>query len=108
MTLCLCLSPDHGTDKTKDCYGVKMVAYLEPLNASNGCLRLVPGSHLEPLHTELRALTGLGEKLPSYACVSQPGDIVAFNMRCYHSAWGGGPNRRMCTLVYPLRTIMVY
>ena len=47
----------------------------------------------------------MGEALPGYmyACVSQPGDIVAFNMRCYHSAWGGQPNRRMCTVVCPLR-----
>jgi hypothetical protein len=42
----------------------------------------------------------MGADLPCYNCISQPGDVVAFNMRCYHSAWGGQPNRRMCTIVY--------
>jgi hypothetical protein len=35
--------PDHGTDRTKDCFGVKMAFYLEPLDETNGCLRLVLG-----------------------------------------------------------------
>jgi ectoine hydroxylase-related dioxygenase (phytanoyl-CoA dioxygenase family) len=32
---------------------VKMAFYLEPVDADTGALRLVPGSHLEPLHSEL-------------------------------------------------------
>ncbi len=33
--------PDHGTDETQDCYGVKMVLYLDPTDADSGALRLV-------------------------------------------------------------------
>eukprot|EP01045_Picozoa_sp_COSAG04_P004267 COSAG04_NODE_183_length_21161_cov_4.562693_11_plen_76_part_00 len=70
---------DHGTDVTLDCYGVKMAIYLEPTTADTGALRLVPGSHFEPLHTELREM-GVGshteDLLPSYVCDSTPGDVV--------------------------------
>ena len=33
-------------------------------------------------------------------CKSEPGDVVAFDMRCWHASWGGSDDRRMCTLVY--------
>lgn len=71
--------PDHGTDVTVDCYGVKMVIYLEPTTADSGALRLVPGSHLEPLHTQLQEMrvgSHTEDLLPSYSCDSMPGDVV--------------------------------
>ena len=96
----MCGVQDHGTDVTLDCYGVKMAVcaatvglalpaltvercceqiYLEPTTADTGALRLVPGSHFEPLHTELREM-GVGSQtedlLPSYVCDSTPGDVV--------------------------------
>eukprot|EP01051_Picozoa_sp_SAG22_P014635 SAG22_NODE_1806_length_3531_cov_2.206294_1_plen_153_part_00 len=31
--------PDHGTDVTQDCYGVKMVFYLDKVDGDSGALR---------------------------------------------------------------------
>lgn len=94
---------DHGTNVEEDCYGVKMAIYLDPTAAETGALRLVPGSHLEPLHSLLREM-GVGQHqedlLPSYVCSSLPGDVVMFDMRCFHAAFNGSSNRRMCTVVY--------
>ena len=45
---------DHNADPTQDCYGVKFAYYLEPVDAESGALRLIPGSHKNPLHEDLR------------------------------------------------------
>ncbi|MCZ6676313.1 MAG: phytanoyl-CoA dioxygenase family protein [Candidatus Poribacteria bacterium] len=96
--------PDHHADPTEDCYGVKFAYYLESVGAENGALRLIPGSHKNPLHTEVREnLSQLGLEIcnvPAYVCESEPGDVVAFDVRCWHASWGGASDRRMCTMVY--------
>ena len=96
--------PDHNVDPTKDCYGVKFAYYLEPVDAETGALRLIPGSHKNPLHNDLREnLNELSLEIcdvPGYVCKSEPGDVVAFDMRCWHASWGGSDDRRMCTVVY--------
>ena len=47
----------------------------------------MPGSHCEPLHTQLQAMEtssqGGGDMLPSHVCASEPGDVVMFDMRCW-------------------------
>jgi hypothetical protein len=40
--------PDHGTDTTQDCHGVKMAVYLEPTDADSGALRLVRSAEFTP------------------------------------------------------------
>ena len=40
--------PDHGTDTTQDCHGVKMAIYLEPTDADSGALRLVRSAEFTP------------------------------------------------------------
>lgn len=96
--------PDHNTDPTKDCYGVKFAYYLDPVGAQTGALRVVPGSHKSPLHQEVGDTikrSGLDIlAVPSYVCDSQPGDVVAFDLRLWHASWGGSAGRRMCTFVY--------
>ncbi|MDE0314140.1 MAG: phytanoyl-CoA dioxygenase family protein [Candidatus Poribacteria bacterium] len=96
--------PDHNADPTKDCYGVKFAFYLEPVDAESGALRLIPGSHKNPFHEDLREnLNQFGLEIcdvPGYVCESEPGDVVAFDVRCWHASWGGSDDRRMCTVVY--------
>lgn len=94
--------PDHGIDPNEDCYGVKFAFYLDPVDADSGALRLVPGSHKRPLHDDIRAyICGReSERIPAHICVSEPGDVVAFDMRCWHASFGGGQGRRMSTCVY--------
>ena len=38
--------------------------------------------------------------VPAYVCESNPGDVVAFDMRCWHASHGGATGRRMSTCVY--------
>ena len=96
--------PDHRVDPTQDCYGIKFAFYLDSVGPDTGALRLVPGSHKNPLHDDLRAyIQDQGMELadiPSYTCSSEPGDVVAFDVRCWHSSSGGQQGRRMSTCVY--------
>jgi ectoine hydroxylase-related dioxygenase (phytanoyl-CoA dioxygenase family) len=88
---------------------IKVAFYLDPVARDTGCLRVVPGSHRSPLHDELKALqtTKAGEPtvfgvaprdLPCVPLDSQPGDVVAFDQRTWHAAFGGKTGRRMFTL----------
>ena len=94
--------PDHRADPNEDCYGIKFAFYLDPVDAETGALRVVPGSHKQPLHDEIRAyITGRElEKIPAHVCTSEPGDVVAFDLRCWHASFGGTEGRRMSTCVY--------
>ena len=95
---------------------VKNVMYLQPTSGDHGALRVIPGSHRNPLHENLLAM-GLdavfrkktnqtlkvnkfnlrGEDVPSYIFCSQPGDLIMFNQRTWHAAFGGFDDRRTCT-----------
>ena len=94
--------PDTGSVQHQ--YGVKFAYYLQPIDAESGALRVIPGSHKQPLHDELRQnldKTGLGiPEVPAYVCKSEPGDVVAFDLRCWHASCGGSNDRRMCVMVY--------
>ena len=50
--------PDHFIDVKKDTYGVKFAHYLDPVDAETGALRVVPGSHRDPLYTNLEERIG--------------------------------------------------
>ena len=101
--------------------GLKFIYYLDALQAENGSLRVVPGSHIEPHHTNIPEIEPLrltpkdedymqkvrvlkiqpGEcMLPSVAVESEPGDVIAFAMPLLHASFGGAPNRRFGATVY--------
>ena len=40
------------------------------------------------------------DSIPGYACESDPGDVVAFDLRMYHASYGGSRDRHMCSVVY--------
>ena len=103
-----------------DAYGLKVAIYLDPVRADTGALRVIPGTHLRPFHDEVaqfdpvgprwsraaatpeekkRALEGI-DSIPCYVCDSDPGDIVAFDLRTYHASRGGAVDRRMCSFTY--------
>jgi len=85
-------------------YGVKFAFYLDPVGPDSGALRVIPGSHLLPLHETLDSKIGARESviedIPSVVCSSEPGDVVAFDLRLWHASVGGSDDRRMCTCVY--------
>ena len=106
---------------------IKVALYLDPVTSHTGCLRVIPGSHRPPLHEDLEPLRLLRRMQPGYAgktvpddagpgcdmpfgvesadlpgfsLESQPGDVVFFNQRLWHSSFGGRTGRRMFTLNY--------
>ena len=89
------------TDKTHPhSHGMKFAAYLQPLDASNGAFRVIPGSHKKPFNNNIKKIEmdNPETSVPFYACGSAPGDIVLFNIATWHSSWGGSYDRRMCTM----------
>ncbi len=91
---------------------IRNVMYLQPTTADRGALRVIPGSHKNPLHEELLRIglwvskgkgspylekSGLsGEDIPCYIFESHPGDIITFNELTWHAAFGGYNDRRTC------------
>lgn len=97
---------------------LKIAFYLDPVAATTGALRVIPGSvhpgdsFLEALHEAVPFTTrsrpeefwGVsGADVPAYAIESQPGDMLLFNHRIKHSSWGGGDRRRMFTFNFEAR-----
>ncbi len=92
---------------------LKVAFYLDPVTASTGALRVIPGSvhpgdtFLSMLHEAVPFTTASrpdefwgvsGAEVPGFAIESTPGDMLLFNHRIKHSSWGGGDRRRMFTL----------
>lgn len=86
----------------------KLALYLDPVTATSGALRVIPGSQrygdafAEALQATLRqspeTLGIAGSQVPAIALESNPGDVVVFNQNTKHSAWGGSNRRRMFTI----------
>jgi hypothetical protein len=63
-----------------------MAAYLEPLDADHGALRVRPGSHREP--------TGGGADDDGVALPTEPGDVIVFDEHLWHASRGGRDRRQ--------------
>ncbi|MBI3831478.1 MAG: phytanoyl-CoA dioxygenase family protein [Planctomycetes bacterium] len=83
--------------------GVKFALYLQPVGSQTGALRVIPGSHRIPTddHQFAAGVHKLPiQDVPAVVLDSEPGDVVAFDLRIWHGSWGGKADRRMCTVVY--------
>ena len=103
----------HPDRTDQNMCAIKNVMYLQPTTADHGALRVIPGSHKNPLHEDLLRIglrgfkkdesqflneSGLsGEDIPCYVFESKPGDIITFNELTWHAAFGGYKDRRTCT-----------
>ncbi len=92
----------HSDSHSLDYSGVKFTIYLDPLGARSGSLRVIPGSHRNPLWGQSKlthetdATFGVqANEMPAYAFESQPGDALVFLHPLWHSSFGGGTRRRM-------------
>jgi hypothetical protein len=85
------------TDSDLPLRSVGCLAYLEPVGADSGALRVIPGSH-HPQFGE--ALSGLGgsclrdPSLPAYVVATEPGDMLLLDERVLHASFGGGLRRQ--------------
>jgi hypothetical protein len=98
--------PDRsGSDVKTHQFGCKFCYYPGTLDSETGALRLIPGSHQPPLFGALRKLPGIGDpnkirNFPGLVCRTDPGDVVVFNLNCWHASCGGQPGRAQFAFVY--------
>jgi hypothetical protein len=97
-------TPWHPDSRKDDFNGVKFAIYLEPVGAKTGALRVFPTSHLRTHEANQKIDAGIHgrpiDEAPATVLDSQPGDVVAFDLRLWHASCGGKTDRRMCTVIY--------
>ena len=92
---------------------VKISMYLDPLEASSGAIRIIPGTHF---HTsefarKVRSTTNRPDmvrdtygiepdQVPSVPLASTPGDVVVWDYRTVHAAFNSGERRRLLSMNY--------
>jgi hypothetical protein len=93
---------------------LKAMVYLDKTSAKRGALRVIPGSHKLPFHTDLwplqtnhdrqeNPIPGLGinsTDVPSVSVESSPGDLVFFSQSLFHAVFNSFPNRRYIALKF--------
>lgn len=97
---------------------IKMMLYLVPMRAENGALRVIPGSHRAPLHTELeeaslqhrdhadheqRYFGVMGQDVPSYLIETEPGDLLIFNHSLFHAVYSENGKRSYLAFKFAAR-----
>jgi hypothetical protein len=98
---------DDGTGSK----GVKFAAYLEPLTAQTGALRLMPGSQHPDFAASLKGwerrnpavdAEGLRRQIggiPCHVAETRPGDVIAFDWHTWHASING-TDRLQWTISY--------
>lgn len=89
-------TPWH-TDSDSPLTSVGFLAYLEPVGAESGALRVLPGSHHPQLRGAIRALGAAdlaAPGLPHHAVATEPGDMILLDEHLFHASFGGGTRRQ--------------
>ena len=98
--------PDRsGNDVKTNRFGCKFCYYPDVLDGETGALRVIPGSHLPPFFDALRNMPGISDpkntrNIPGLVCRTDPGDVIVFNLNCWHASCGGQPGRAQFAFVY--------
>lgn len=97
--------PWHSGEETYDPVLIAALIYLEESTLENGCIRLVPGSHMRPFQQDRRPQTSFYESPLYYRSVPMPmpqGGVLLFNDCCFHGATANttDKSRRSMTLGY--------
>lgn len=99
----------HSDNPGLDYEALKLYINLDPVDGGSGALRVVPGSHRDPLRTALAPGAGerledafgvAADRLPAVALCSRAGDVSAFDLRLWHAVCGSGRKRRVVELSY--------
>lgn len=84
----------HG-DSDVSLASVGIAAYLEPVKANTGALRVLPGSHRPEFARALAPMSGVAaESLPGHILETEPGDLILFDEHLFHGSCGGGLRRQ--------------
>ena len=95
----------HPDTASLDYRGIKFCIYPDRLDGATGALRVIPGSHREPLHGMVAGDPGEAYgippvQMPAHVFESQPGDVLAFDVGLWHASFGGAAGRRQGVIVY--------
>jgi hypothetical protein len=104
-------SPDKPQSYKPTTHG-KIAMYFDRLRKDDGCLRVIPGTHRLPFGDRVHPLFrepdepqsmffGVAdEDVPCVALESEPGDVIVFTERAFHSAYGSKIGRLQITAEY--------
>jgi len=83
-------------DSERDLASIGFAAYLEPLGADNGALRVLPGSHCSDFAHALRSYPVAQDvgAVPGFALRTEPGDLIALDEHLHHASAGGAARRQ--------------
>lgn len=77
---------------------IGFLAYLEPLTAADGALRVMPGSHVaafgDALQTFAESVLLSSDQWPAVALATQPGDVIVLDEHLFHASAGGHLRRQ--------------
>ncbi len=103
---------DRPGEKEVGYLRIKVNIYLDAVSEAAGCLRVLPGSHRLPYHTDLAPLHAghtdpdrtpfgiAGVEIRGAVLESEPGDVIFFNQCLYHSVFNGFAGRRYVALKF--------
>jgi len=90
-------TPWH-TDSELPVTSIGFIAYCESLDAENGALRVIPGSHHREYGDAIRELGVSAETaivgIPSHVAETQPGDLILIDEHLFHASSGGAARRQ--------------
>jgi Phytanoyl-CoA dioxygenase (PhyH) len=89
-------TPWHA-DSESPLASIGFLAYLDPVQAESGALRVLPGSHHPQLGDAIRGLMAAGlpaQMLPDHVVATEPGDMIVFDEHLFHASFGGGMRRQ--------------
>lgn len=94
-------------------FHIKLLMYLDPLTASTGALRVLPGTHYYQDRYVKDVLSGQGfpdrmeevfgvaaHQLPGVPIATTPGDVIVLNFRTVHASFCGAGTRRLLNMNY--------
>lgn len=91
----------------RDCTGIRGVrfAFFRYLvDATSGAFRFIPCSHRPDADRDIlkfiRERRPPTDAIPAVACPLHPTDVLLFDLRSWHSTWGGGNDRLMCSATF--------
>ncbi|MCF6473400.1 phytanoyl-CoA dioxygenase family protein [Nonomuraea sp. MG754425] len=89
----------HADTFDRHLSAVKVAVYLDPLNETNGALRVIPGSHMEPFSSELTTWrqrtrgpalpldeAAEARDWPAICLATEPGDALLFDPHLWHAS----------------------
>ena len=89
---------------------IKVIMYLEPVEKDTGCLRIIPGAHHLSFNRDLSLIEDTdsgrmpfgvpGRETPVYPMETYPAELLMFDSRAYHGAFGGRSGRSMMQMLF--------